>query len=69
LANLNWQQITVNRGTNMLAWTRKKDILRRAEEKLRESPRNQAPKHWDGRGGARIIEVLALEVGPIPSVQ
>ncbi|HEU0005655.1 MAG TPA: hypothetical protein VFS12_06650 [Terriglobia bacterium] len=64
MANLNWLQITINRGVNVLAW--KKNILRRAEEKLRESPR-QAPKQWDGRTGARIIEVLALVewVGPI----
>ncbi|MCI0421433.1 MAG: UDP-N-acetylglucosamine 2-epimerase (non-hydrolyzing) [Acidobacteria bacterium] len=61
--------VTVSRGTNVLAGTRKDDILRRAEEKLRESPKNQPPKYWDGRAGARIIEVLVRELGVMPSTQ
>lgn len=61
--------VTVSGGTNVLAGTRKEDILRLSEEKLLESPKRNAPKYWDGRAGTRIIEVLAREVSKIPSDQ
>jgi UDP-N-acetylglucosamine 2-epimerase (non-hydrolysing) len=61
--------VTVSGGTNVLAGTRKEDILRLAEQKLLESPRRNAPKYWDGRAGNRIIEVLAREVRKIPDSQ
>lgn len=61
--------VTVSSGTNVLAGTRKEDIMRLAEEKLRESPKRDSPKYWDGRAGTRIIEVLAREVRSIPSSQ
>lgn len=61
--------VTVSGGTNVLAGTRKEDILRLADQKLRESPRKNAPKFWDGRAGTRIIEVLARELGKIPPGQ
>lgn len=61
--------VTVSGGTNVLAGTRKEDILRLAEKKLRESPRKNAPKYWDGQAGTRIIEVLAREASKIPPGQ
>lgn len=54
--------VTVSSGTNVLAGTRKEDIMRLAEEQLRESPKRNSPKYWDGRAGTRIIEVLAREI-------
>jgi UDP-N-acetylglucosamine 2-epimerase (non-hydrolysing) len=61
--------VTVSGGTNVLAGTRKEDILRLAGQKLLESPRRNVPKYWDGRAGNRIIEVLAREAHKIPAGQ
>lgn len=57
--------VTISSGTNVLAGTRKENILRFAGEQLGESRKTAVPKYWDGQAGARIIEVLAREVSAV----
>jgi UDP-N-acetylglucosamine 2-epimerase (non-hydrolysing) len=61
--------VTVRSGTNVLAGTRKEDILRLAQQQLRESPQKSAPRFWDGLAGARIIEILARETSKTSATQ
>lgn len=53
--------VTVTQGTNMLAGTRKADIVSHALRKLRQSTKPKRPKFWDGRAGERIIKILARQ--------
>ena len=50
--------VTVTRGTNVLAGTKKEAIIRHAIERIRAPKRPGKPNHWDGKAGTRIIKVL-----------
>jgi len=54
--------VTVSSGTNVLAGTKKESILRLALEKMELAARAEPPKYWDGKAGARIIQILARDV-------
>lgn len=67
--------VTVKSGTNAIAGTKTeaiKDTIRRQLDGKRE---NSVPRNWDGRAGARIIDVLvhkhsdrlSLRLSPIPN--
>ena len=50
--------VTISSGTNILAGTKKENILRLALAKLESTARAEPPKYWDGKAGSRIIQVL-----------
>jgi UDP-N-acetylglucosamine 2-epimerase (non-hydrolysing) len=50
--------VTITSGTNILAGTKKDEIIRRALERIRVPKQPSKPKHWDGKAGRRIIQVL-----------
>ena len=54
--------VTISSGTNALAGTKKESILRLALEKMEVDGGAKQPKYWDGKAGARIIQILAREV-------
>jgi UDP-N-acetylglucosamine 2-epimerase (non-hydrolysing) len=54
--------VTISRGTNVLAGTKKERILRLALENMELPVRAEPPKYWDGKAGARIIQILARDV-------
>jgi UDP-N-acetylglucosamine 2-epimerase (non-hydrolysing) len=51
--------VTITEGTNILAGTSKRKIVRAALEKLREPVQPKRPKYWDGKAGERIVKALA----------
>src|ERR1700691_3792603 len=51
--------ITVSCGTNLIAGTKAEGIRKAIREQLSRTRGSRAPEKWDGRAGARIIEVLA----------
>src|SRR4030095_4768934 len=54
--------VTISSGTNVLAGTKKENILRLALESMELGARAELPKYWDGEAGARIIQILIREV-------
>ena len=54
--------VTISSGTNVLAGTKKESILRLALAKMESNARTEPPKYWDGKAGARIIQVLTEAV-------
>lgn len=54
--------VTVTQGTNVLAGTRKVDIVAHALKKLRRSTKSKRPQFWDGHAGERIIRVLVRKL-------
>jgi UDP-N-acetylglucosamine 2-epimerase (non-hydrolysing) len=54
--------ITVSCGTNLIAGTKAEGIRKAIREQLSRTRGDRAPKNWDGRAGARIIEVLTAEL-------
>ena len=51
--------VTVERGTNTIAGTRSEAIRDAIRRQLSRNIGNGVPKNWDGRAGARIIDILA----------
>jgi UDP-N-acetylglucosamine 2-epimerase (non-hydrolysing) len=51
--------VTVERGTNTIAGTRSDTIRNAIRRQLSRNKGNSVPKNWDGRAGARIIDILA----------
>jgi UDP-N-acetylglucosamine 2-epimerase (non-hydrolysing) len=58
--------VTIESGTNVLAGTKRENIVRLALQSLKAKPRAGSPKFWDGLAGRRIIEVLVREA-PVPA--
>jgi UDP-N-acetylglucosamine 2-epimerase (non-hydrolysing) len=50
--------VTVERGTNTIAGTKSDAIRDAVRRQLNRNSDNGAPKNWDGRAGARIIDIL-----------
>jgi UDP-N-acetylglucosamine 2-epimerase (non-hydrolysing) len=50
--------VTIETGTNILAGTGKDTIAAGISQQLQKSHRRRMPKHWDGRAGDRIIDIL-----------
>ena len=59
--------VTITHGTNVLAGTKKEDIIRCALGKLDQPVRPRKPRLWDGRAGERIIKVL-VDIIPTQAV-
>lgn len=53
--------ITVDVGTNVLAGTTRKGILKAYEESLQKKARASVPPKWDGKASERIWKVLAKQ--------
>jgi len=51
--------VTITHGTNVLAGTRKEDIIHHAFSQLSQPVKPRKPPLWDGHAGKRIIEILA----------
>jgi len=54
----------VTQGTNVLAGTRKADIVSHALKKLRRPTKSKGPRFCDDHAGERIIRILARLLGP-----
>jgi UDP-N-acetylglucosamine 2-epimerase (non-hydrolysing) len=54
--------VTITHGTNVLAGTKKEDIIHRAFSQLNPPLRAECPKYWDGRAGERIVKVLLQQI-------
>ena len=54
--------ITVTQGTNVLAGMSTQSIISHAEQQLRTRPKQVKPKYWDGKAGARIVNILSERV-------
>jgi UDP-N-acetylglucosamine 2-epimerase (non-hydrolysing) len=50
---------TLTHGTNVLAGTRKADIIQHALSKLCEPVQPKQPEFWDGKAGQRIVKILS----------
>ena len=67
--------VTVKSGTNAIAGTKTEAIKDTIRRQLDEKRENGVPRNWDGRAGARIIDVLvrqhsdrlSLRPSPIPN--
>lgn len=56
--------VTITHGTNILAGTRKEDIIHHAFSKLSQSVKLRKLPFWDGHAGKRIIEILLTDHDP-----
>ncbi|MDH5564484.1 MAG: UDP-N-acetylglucosamine 2-epimerase (non-hydrolyzing) [Nitrospirota bacterium] len=54
--------ITVRQGTNVLAGVSTQSIIAHAAQQLRSRPKRVKPKYWDGKAGARIVNILSERV-------
>ncbi|WP_447968784.1 non-hydrolyzing UDP-N-acetylglucosamine 2-epimerase [Nitrospira sp. M1] len=50
--------ITITQGTNVLAGTKKDQILLHARRQLAHHTKHKRPKFWDGHAGQRIVDIL-----------
>ena len=55
--------VTISHGTNVLAGTSKDAIVRHCLNKLDHPEEPKQPELWDGRAGARIVEILSSQLG------
>jgi UDP-N-acetylglucosamine 2-epimerase (non-hydrolysing) len=60
LRNNTERPVTVTEGTNVVAGTKREDIVRRAIAKLNEKPAPRVPPLWDGKAAQRIIDILMM---------
>ena len=54
--------VTISEGTNVLAGTKKKDIVRCALSQIRKKNGAEKPRYWDGKAGKRIVKILVQEL-------
>lgn len=50
--------VTISEGTNVLAGTKKNDIVSSAFSQIKKKSRNHKPRYWDGKAGMRIVKIL-----------
>jgi UDP-N-acetylglucosamine 2-epimerase (non-hydrolysing) len=55
--------VTISYGTNVLAGTSTEAIVQHCLDKLDHPQEPKQPELWDGRAGARIIEILSAQPG------
>lgn len=60
LRNNTERPVTVTQGTNVLAGTSKKSIVRHALKQLKQRPKRIRPRFWDGKAGQRIVKALVM---------
>ncbi|MBI4528304.1 MAG: UDP-N-acetyl glucosamine 2-epimerase [Deltaproteobacteria bacterium] len=51
--------VTMTQGSNVLAGTKREEIIRHALGKLHDPVQPRTPELWDGRAGERIVKILA----------
>jgi UDP-N-acetylglucosamine 2-epimerase (non-hydrolysing) len=54
--------VTITSGTNILAGTKKEEIIRLALKRLRAPKQPSKPRYWDGKAGRRIIQILVRQL-------
>ena len=59
LRNNTERPVTVDCGTNVVAGTKRENIVRDAMKQLHGEHKPPAPPYWDGQAGKRIIDALA----------
>ena len=52
--------VTITQGTNVLAGTKKEQIVFYSRQQLSVHKKPKRPKFWDGRAGARIVQTLYM---------
>ena len=50
--------VTISEGTNVLAGTKKNDIVICALSQIKKKRKSREPRYWDGKAGKRIVKVL-----------
>ena len=55
--------VTVQIGTNVLAGTKKEDILRAYDESIEKAKKSRVPEKWDGKAAERIWDVIQSVFG------
>jgi UDP-N-acetylglucosamine 2-epimerase (non-hydrolysing) len=54
--------VTITRGTNILAGTKKEKIREIVRQQSGRQATGRVPEKWDGKAGARIVEAIAAEM-------
>ena len=54
--------VTISEGTNVLAGTKKNDIVHCALSQIKKKRRSREPRYWDGKAGKRIVKILVQEL-------
>ena len=54
--------VTISEGTNVLAGTKKNDIVHYALSQIKKKRRTQEPRYWDGKAGKRIVKILVRQL-------
>ena len=62
LRNNTERPVTVTQGTNVLAGTSKKSIVRHALKQLKRRAHRTRPRFWDGKAGQRIVTILSKSI-------
>ncbi len=60
--------VTIEMGTNLLAGTRRETIRAAIQRQLAFRGSRVVPEKWDGRAGARIVQILAEKLTAHSSV-
>jgi len=65
--------VTAEVGTNVLAGTKREPLLLAIQQQLAFRGMRQIPEKWDGKSGARIVQILAAklmsEAPPLPALE
>jgi UDP-N-acetylglucosamine 2-epimerase (non-hydrolysing) len=65
--------VTAEVGTNVLAGTKREPILLAIQQQLAFRGMRQIPEKWDGKSGARIVQILAAKLmsgaPPLPALE
>jgi hypothetical protein len=65
--------VTAEVGTNVLAGTKREPILLAIRQQLAFRGMRQIPEKWDGKSGARIVQILAAKLmsgaPPLPALE
>ncbi len=54
--------ITISEGTNVLAGTKKNNIVNCALSQIKKKRKSREPRYWDGKAGKRIVKILVQEL-------